>query len=446
MKALALLVGVLWMWPMGASAQQTLMPTRSISLDEALEQAGNQNYTVRQAQADRQVAQAQAAQSRGVFLPRVSLTHQALTTNDPLNAFGFKLKQESIMQEDFNPLRLNDPDRLSHFSTQINISQPVFNPNGLFQRRAAKRRADATQLQHTRTRAAVALQVKQAYYSLVLAERSLAVIDSALAVAHLNRTQTEHFYDQGLLTRADVLAAQVHLQNLESQRTSAATAIQNASDQLQYLLGIADDVTLVPTDDLTPIEVNLDPIDFAQVNQTRSDMQALQLQTSAAQQMVRAGRARFLPTLNVFSTYELNDNSLFGTEANNWTLGAMLTWNLFGGYEQVGRVREARAALSKAELMYDDRVLHNRVEINAARRGLDEAWQQLALATVTIAQAEESLRIRSNRYAQGLEKTTDVLNAEITLANQQLAYLETLYQYHVNIFQLEWLLERPLRN
>ena len=162
--------------------------------------------------------------------------------------------------------------------------------------------------------------------------------------------------------------------------------------------------------------------------------------------MVRAGRARFLPTLNVFSTYELNDNSLFGTEANNWTLGAMLTWNLFSGYEQVGRVREARAALSKAELMYDDRVLHNRVEINAARRGLDEAWQQLALATVTIAQAEESLRIRSNRYAQGLEKTTDVLNAEITLANQQLAYLETLYQYHVNIFQLEWLLERPLRN
>ena len=252
------------------------MPVRNISLDEALQQAASQNFTVRQAQADRQVALAQASQSQGVFLPRVSITHQALTTNDPLNAFGFKLKQESITQEDFNPLRLNDPNRLSHFSTQVHLSQPVFNPNSLFQRRAANRRADATQLQHTRTRAAVALQVKQAYYSLVLAERSLSVIDSALTVARINRTQTDYFFDQGLLTRADVLAAQVHLQNLQSKHTRAATAIQNAADQLRYLLGISEDVTLIPTDDLKPIEINIAPVDFAQVNQTRSDMQALQ--------------------------------------------------------------------------------------------------------------------------------------------------------------------------
>lgn len=440
---MSLIVGLLLV--AGVQAQ-TPSPAGQVAmtLQEALQRASMHNLSVQMAEADHEAAQGARRQTLAAFLPRLTASEEAVSTNDPLSAFGFKLKQERVTAADFAPPALNDPDRVDHFSSTLELQQPILNVDGIYQRRAATRQARAAEMMRERTEAVVAFHVKQGYYGLVLAGRRVAVLDSALAVARRNQERAQRFFEQDLLNRADLLAAQVRVLELESQQTEAASQRQHAAEQLRYLLGIDEAVDVVATEPLPHLRVALDTVEVARVNRQRSDMQALRYRADAASEAFNARRAAFLPKLNAFGGYEWNDDVPFGTRGESWMAGASLTWNIFSGFENAGAAQRARAEQRKAELAVLDQARQNEVEIDAALRDLRASRQQLRHAEAAVDQAREALRIRTDRYEQGLEQTTDVLNAEVTLANKRLGYLHTLYQHDVNVFRLELLTERPL--
>ena len=136
--------GLLWLvlaWLMlstSATAQPLGQEKHRLSLKQALEQARTENYELLQARADRRAAGADLQSSRTAFLPQVSISEIATTTNDPLNAFGFKLEQEIVSQADFVPSLLNDPDRIDNFTTRFEIRQAVLNPDVALQAVAQK--------------------------------------------------------------------------------------------------------------------------------------------------------------------------------------------------------------------------------------------------------------------------------------------------------------------
>jgi outer membrane protein TolC len=449
LRTRALSIAVLWLAVAGtgptlALSQQTQEGTLRLTLRDALERAHVYNYDVRTAAADRAAARAELNRSWAVFLPQVTISETATSTNDPLNAFGFKLQQEIVTQADFDPAILNDPDRIDQFTTRFELRQPVLNPDGFLRHRAARSHAEAAELMDRRTRHHVDFQVKKSYYELVLAQRSLAVIDTALAAARTNRAQAQQFFEQGLITRADLLEADVRVLELQSKRTAADHGLHNASDALRYLIGIYDPVSIEPQDRMELQTVNVGVIDVAEVNGRRSDMGALRARSEAARRSVQASRLQFLPRLNVHGGYNLNDSRLFGSSGQSWTVGAVLQWNLFGGLEQVGTVQKARADLERSRITYESQSRRNQLDIESAGRDVRQTREQVELARAAAEQARETLRIRTDRYRQGLEKTTDVLNAEVRLANQRLMLLESTYRHLVSVFRLELLIERPL--
>ncbi|MDX1318061.1 MAG: TolC family protein, partial [Xanthomarina gelatinilytica] len=63
----------------------------------------------------------------------------------------------------------------------------------------------------------------------------------------------------------------------------------------------------------------------------------------------------------------------------------------------------------------------------------------LNLTKLALEQSEESLRIRTNRYEEGLEKTTDLLLAETQYAQKQLEYYQTIFEYNYAQAYLQFL-------
>src|SRR5262245_15463034 len=102
-KLLALLV--LFGWMKNSRAQDTL----SLTLSDALSAVVKNNRQMALATLDKEAAAARYHQANAVFLPQVNLSYTALATDNPLNAFGFKLQQQSVSPEDFNPQLLNNP-------------------------------------------------------------------------------------------------------------------------------------------------------------------------------------------------------------------------------------------------------------------------------------------------------------------------------------------------
>ncbi|WP_022836295.1 TolC family protein [Salisaeta longa] len=447
-----LVVGMLVCISAPVATAQPFAPTSdtseplSLSLSDALSRAQSESFAVRSARAQEQAARAQKRQSLAVFLPRLTAAEQFGTTTDPVNAFGFKLKQERFTQQDFQVGALNNPQRTDNFATTLEVEQPLLNIDGFFARRAAAAGARAARQRTERTQAVVAFRVKKSYYRVVLTERQLAVIDAALRAARANVKQAQALFDEGMINRADLLAARVRVLALENQRSSVRARRRNVADRLRLLLGIRDDVQIAPTDSLVQEGVAIPPIDIHAVNQRRSDMDALRYRADAAREQVRARWLAFVPKLNARGTYGWYDDTPLGTHGASYTIGASLSWSLFEGYRQVGRAQQAGAELQHAEISLQQQALRNEVDILAARRTIETARERIAQARQAVEQAKESLRIRTDRYAEGMARTTDVLQAEATLAERRLALLRALYQHNVAVYRLELLIEQPLTN
>ena len=442
-----LCLGLLWVVPSGVQAQglpQNPAGVLELSVEEALDRAREQSFPVRSAEAERRAATARKRQYLGVFLPRITVSEHGLATTDPINAFGSKLQQERFGQQDLQLDALNTPDRVDHFATQLEVEQPILNLDGIFERRAASDAARAASHKAERTDAVVTFRVKKGYYGLLLAERRVEVIESALATARANRDQVDALYEEGIVDEADRLAAEVRVSELKSRRTEVRARRENAGDRLRMLLGIDRPVQIEPTDSLRRESAALGAIALPDVNRRRSDMQALRARADAAREKKRSRWLAFVPTLNARATTGWYDDAPFGTAGQSWTAGASLTWSLFDGYQQIGAAQEADAKLQRAEIALEQKAVENEVEIASARRDLQSARERIKQTRQAVEQAEESLRIRSNRHEEGLAQTTDLLQAEATLAERRLAALRALYQHNVTLYRLELLTEQAL--
>lgn len=416
---------------------------RPLSLNEALSLADENNLTAKSAEARMEAARAQYRMTNSVFLPGLEVSHTGVSTNDPLSAFGFKLKQEIVTIEDFNPDLLNDPGSMENFQTKVELQQPLLNLDGIYARKAAKNQFEALSLQTTRTKQNIQFEVKKAYFMLELAQASLHVLERSVAVAEEALRLTKDNEAQGFAKHADVLEASVRLDERKNQLLEAENRHQTANDYLAHLLGLSLNERIETTDSLIspPTQVLFDN---SYNLEQRSDVQAFQKQIEAGENMVRSNKMKYIPRVNAFGAMEWNDDKLFGTSANNYMVGASLSWSLFSGYKNAGAIQHANAQLDEARYNYDNYLAQNQIHVNKAMRKLNLNYNRIQSTQLAREQANESLRIRTDRFKQGMEKTADLLMSEALASQKELEYIQAIYNYKQAIFEMELLTENDI--
>lgn len=405
------------------SAQQEI-----ISLDEVLEKVEKNNYSIKISNEDYNAAKADFNQTNSIFLPNISISHTAIATTNPLMAFGSKLNQEILTQADFNPALLNDPGEVKNFATKIEIQQPIFNADGLFMRKAAKAKMNAVESQSERTKAYIKLEVTKAYMQLQVAYKAVEVLEKAKEAALENKKIADNKFAQGFMQKADILSVEVHMTEVENQLLSAKSSVQNASENLKFLMGEQNEAVLKPG---TELKAALDlSIYNESLSENRADIDAIQQSTEAYNNMHKANKMGYLPNLNAFGSYEMYDDQIFGTDAKGYLVGAQLSWNIFEGYKRIGKIQKSKAELDKAEIGLEQYINKSNLEYNTAKRQLKDAENKLYLTNLASEQSKEALRIRTNRFEQGLEKTSDLLISETQYMQKQLEYLQTVFNYN----------------
>jgi len=417
-----------------ASAQQT----KTISLQDAINQASLKNTQIKIAEQNKAISNALYKQSMAVFLPNVSVNNSIMATNSPLNNFGFKLLQQTTVMADFNPDVLNNPDEITNFSTQIQLQQPLINIDGFHQRKAAKLVKTASEFGLARTKDGIKLQVQTAYLKLQLSYKALDVVKQALKTVKANHKYVTDLYKQGLVQKSDVLNIEVYVASVENQLQQTKSMIKNTSDQLAYILGNSDkNIVLVPTDSLTLIK------NFTESKQVlaeqRTDILAYKSQVEAQKQMLKASQSKFLPRANAFANYEWNTADFLGFKANNYLVGLQLSWSVFSGGKHLNKIKQEKATLAKAQLGYQDYITKTKLDFSKTKRKLKDALANLHRSKLAVSQSAEVLKITTNRYKQGLEKTTDLLNAQTQYQSKQLEYYQAILLYNATYNYLKFL-------
>lgn len=430
---LLLLLGTLSFSVLGFS-QDTL----TISKKDIWMKASDKNLQIKMANQDFMSAQADYRQSNSLFLPNISASHTAISTTNPLMAFGSKLNQEILTASDFNPALLNDPAATQNFATKIEVLQPLINIDGLYGRQAARAKMDAFQLQTERTKEYLELEVNKAFMQLQLGYQAVKVLEKANETADANLRLIENYFKQGILQKTDLLSVQVRVNEIKNQLQYAKSNVQNASDYLAFLLN-EDTANKV----YKPLEELENTIVIESINTmlspNRKDIQAMDKSSEAYGKMLQSSKMNFLPRLNAFGSYELYDDTLFGMGAQGYLVGAKLSWDLFDGYKSIGKMEKAKADFQKSEIENQQYKAQSQLDLNKANRQLKDAENKVNLAKLAFEQSQEAYRIRSNRFKQGLEKTTDLLQAETQMSQKELEFLQAVFEYNFTQEYLQFL-------
>lgn len=416
-------------------AQQTV----PISKAEVLEKVANQNNKLKIGEQEVSSAKGDFNQTNAIFLPNISTSYTGMATNSPLMAFGFKLNQAVVTQEDFNPANLNNPSKTNMFTTTFEVQQPIINIDGVFQRKAAKAKWEATRLQLERMGDYLSLETERAYMQLQLAYKSVDVLEEALKAAKENLNLANNSLKQGYLQHSDVLTVEIRVAEVENQLQYAKSNVINISEYLAVLMNEEIAGVYKPTDSL---DIALSLISDEHISNNRADIKAMQFASEAYRQSYKADKMSFLPRLNAFGSFELYDDQIFSADANAYLVGVSLTWDIFQGSKRVGKTQKSRAQYTKANLELEEYKSESQLELNKAKRMFLDAKNNLKLTELALQQSEEALRIRTNRFKEGLEKTTELLMAETLYSQKQLEYFNTVFQHNYALAYLEFLTKK----
>lgn len=414
-----------------------------IGLDEVTEQALANNHEMRSAALAVSASRADEIGAKAFFLPQLEASVTGSVSNLPLNAFGSKLNQGIIEQSDFIPADLNNPSATTNLQSRFLVRQPIMNLDGRAMKHALESTTAAYALKEARTRQQMHYEAARAYLQLQLAYEVVDVLDKALETANASLQLTKDMVDVGYAQKADALYAELRILEIENQLSEADNNIRNASDQLSLLIGRELGTVYRPSTDLEAgREAEAEGLLADPLPLGRSDIQAMEKQVEAQQHMLASAKKSFVPRLNAFGSYEVNNPMDFADAQHGYAVAIQASWSLFNGNRNRSAIQKAEVNLDAYSTSLEQYVAQNELQLQVARRTMLNALNRIALAEKAIEQSEEILRIKTDRYEQGLEKTTDVLLAETDVAQKEMDYVEALFNFHLAYADILLLLER----
>lgn len=414
---------------------QTLPPASpaaaplTIDLASALRMARDYSQQFLAAGVAVNLAREDRVQAKAAFLPTLNILNQYLYTQGNGTQSGVFVANNGVHV----------------YSEEAVVHEELFS----LTRRAEYRRALAAEAV-ARARLDVAARgvvatVVQAYYAMISAQRRLVNAGTALAEARRFVDLTQQQEKGGEVAHADVIKAQLQLQQRERELAEAQLALDKAKASLGVLLlrDPAQDFTVV--DDLATL-APLNPMGEIQtVAQNRSpDLRAAQATLQQAQYGVAAARGALYPSLVLDYFYGFNSNALTlhtPEGARNYGSVAQATVNVpvwtWGATQSKVRQAQLQQRQAQVDLQFAQRLLQAALtqfylEAQTARTQLESLRSSLDLSV-------ESLRLTLLRYQAGEATALEVVDAQSTLVLARNGYDDGLARYRVALASLQTL-------
>jgi outer membrane protein len=402
--------------------------TAQLTLRQAIEQALGQNPEIAVAHAGEKAASASSFLARTALLPQLSFTEEISRGDDPVYAFGTRLRQRQFTQTDFDLNALNRPQPIGNFSSRFTGSWTAFDS---FKTERTIRSADLFKKSSTSSAQAVnqriVFQVVKAYQSVLYAQRQIEVARHEQETAEALLASTGERVKAGLAVESDRMSAEVNVAARKEELIAAQGELELAWAELREAMGRPE----LASSALKPIE----PHKFAQLAleeelstaaKARPDLIALGEAQSAQAAAVGAAKSEFGPRVSAYGDWEQDQSPTAGAGGDNWVAGVQITVDIL----PVGkRAQLARESAAKEKIDAQAAILREHLRLEVSQAHIHQQTAELTLETAQAAmdQAAESLRILKNRYNAGLATITDLLRAGDAERESQSSYWRAVY-------------------
>jgi len=418
-------LGFFLLFSMGRLAAGAQEP---LTLRQAINEALGQSPEAAIALADTLDAKLAASMARTQLLPQLGFNEDISRGNDPVYAFGTRLRQRRFTQADFELNALNFPQPIGNFSTRLSGQWVAFDS---FKTQKVIHRADLFKESATSSARAVDQQivfrVVAAYQQVLYAQREIAVAQHEQETAAALGSSVDEHVKAGLTVESDRMSAQVNVAARKEELIAAEGDLEVAWAALREAMGAPE----LKATDLKPMEPHTFPEgaldeEMTTAAKTRPDLRALGQAQSAQASALGVAKSDFGPRVSTYGNWEEDRTSFAGAGGNNWVAGVQISVDILPLTKRTQLARE-RAAKQKIDAQVAAMQQHLRLEVSQAHIHRQTAALQLETARAAMDQSAESLRILKNRYDAGLATITDLLRAEDAERQSQSNYWHAVY-------------------
>lgn len=429
---LVVIVALLALLPAVAGAQEPAGTHVRVSLGEAVDRALRGSEVVDVAEAGVLRARGDRYQARSGFLPKVGGTVGYTRTL----ASEFEALRgapgDSTGGSPFDGLGDLPFGQANRYDIGLQASQTVFAGGRIIARsRVAEAGVRSAEVGAASARAEVELDVAEAYWGAVLADRLVVIAEASLAQAEATLAQVRASEGVGESAEFDVLRAQVARDNQRPQVIHRHAERDLSYMRLKQLLNVPMDATLeltteLPVSDLIAsakgssdgvravgIEADTSSIDRAAVRQ------AAELVT-IRENLRHAVRAERLPSVALTSqwgrvAYPKEGVPAWNDMRSNWTVGVQLELPILTGGAQRGAELKAQADVVEARARLEQTRELAALDSRTALERLESAGSAWEASVGTVEQAQRAYRIAEIRFREGLSTQVELSDARLML-------------------------------
>jgi outer membrane protein TolC len=413
--------------PLGSNADDSI---DKLSLKETITMAIDANLNLKQSREEVRAAEENRKASITQFFPTLSASYDYVHRNreQTQELTGLATEPDFVVR----------PDDQYTFVTAFN--QPIFRGFSLFnQYKVADLGLDAAEFSEKVTRQDVILDAKNAYYSVLKAEKLLGVAQQRVAQIAAQKDVAENFYEVGMSPLNDLLEAQASLANARQDFIVAQNNLAIAKSQFNIILRrrVNAPVKIEDILDYAPFVYDFDYcLEAAKDN--RLEITVADLEVEIAEKEVNLAKKDYFPSVNLRGNYTRTGDDWKAkggegiSDSASWEVLAVAEWDFWQwGRTQFG-VREKLHRFSQAQY-HREQILDNiELEVKTSYLRTRESEQNIITVEKAIEQAKENFRINQERFKEQVATTTDVLDAQTLLSDTLKRYFDALYNFKIS--------------
>ncbi|HEY4743529.1 MAG TPA: TolC family protein [Desulfuromonadaceae bacterium] len=389
----------------------------TVTLEECLEQARRNNPGLKTAAWDTRLAEEGIRQAESARYPRVD-TQGGYTLQQAAQAVNINRVSIETQQADYAFASLGATYTLYDFGRRDARVQQ------------AHALADAAAHTFTARRSDVALQVIDAFFGILEANRLVKTAEDEVTQVEQHRRVAQALFEEGSVTRNDVLQADVRLAAARQNLLAAKNRRENAWLQLNFLTG-AEQGFRGELDERAAIvaDQGVRPDDRSLIGR-RPEIQALRKTVEASDAEVKESKGNYYPELFTKLALDYVENNKVNEQTiMSATIG--LRMNLFDGFATTSARERAVRTRSRNQDALRQSESQVQLEIAQAQNDMRVAQERIGVTETAIRQSEENLRLNHERYKERVGTATEVLDAQTLLTQTKTDYYRALFDFQV---------------
>lgn len=288
-------------------------------------------------------------------------------------------------------------------------------------------------------------QVKNAYFSTLLAKEAFNVYKEVYENAMSNYEETKKKFDAEKVSELELLRAKTTVANAIPNVYNAESSIVLSLWQLKAILGVDLDMNL---DIAGKLEDFADQM-FYDIHQHdsvsldyNSTMKQLAIQSEMLAQTIKLQKYATLPSLALAFNFSINAmTNDFDFSSYRWTpysyVGLSLNIPIFAGGKRYQQIRQAKNQHQQVLLQKDNTERQLKIAIRQSLTTMETNMKSYYSAQDAVAMAAKGYSIAEKAYQVGRSTLIELNDAQLALTQARLAEYQAIYNFVVAKSQLE---------